>query len=458
MYIDLVAPKIAPKSIPDLNYLDNKRKVYIETYGCQMNTADSEIVASIMQGKGYGITDTADNADVILLNTCSIRDNAEKKIFYRLNHLKLYKKKNYRLVVGIIGCMAERLKSKLIGERDLVSIVVGPDEYRNLPALCDQAFKGEQGIAVELSKVETYDDITPLRTQGLSAWISIMRGCNNFCAFCVVPYTRGRERSRPFDSVVKESVSLFENGIKEITLLGQNVNSYKDNSSNLDFPNLLEAIAKEVPELRIRYSTSHPHDMSDRLIEAHANYKNICNFIHLPIQSGSNKILKKMRRDYTVEHYLERMEMIRKYVPSASLSTDIIAGFCTETEEDHKDTLDLMKEVRYDGAFMFKYSPRENTIAWKYEDDVDDDTKQSRLAEIIDQQHKIAAEINLNEVGKIHNVLVEGESKKSEENWQGRTDTNKVCIFPFNENLKVGSLIDVKVVRSNSATLFAEVI
>ncbi|MCX6147701.1 MAG: MiaB/RimO family radical SAM methylthiotransferase, partial [Candidatus Kapabacteria bacterium] len=264
------------------------------TYGCQMNTADSEIVASIMQDQGYGITDTADNADVILLNTCSIRDNAEKKIFYRLNHLKLYKKKNYRLVVGIIGCMAERLKGKLIGERELVSIVVGPDEYRNLPELCNKAFEGEQGIAVQLSKVETYDDISPLRTQGLSAWISIMRGCNNFCAFCVVPYTRGRERSRPFDSVLKESVSLFENGIKEITLLGQNVNSYKDDVTSLDFPNLLEAIAKEVPDLRIRYSTSHPHDMSDRLIEAHSNYKNICNSIHLPVQSGSNAILKKM--------------------------------------------------------------------------------------------------------------------------------------------------------------------
>lgn len=458
MYIDLVAPKKSLQSIPDLDFLDNKRKVYIETYGCQMNVADSEIVASIMQDKGYALTDTADNADVILLNTCSIRDNAEKKIFYRLNHLKLYKKKNYRLVVGIIGCMAERLKSKLIGERELVSIVVGPDEYRNLPDLCNKAFEGEQGIAVELSKVETYDDITPLRTQGLSAWISIMRGCNNFCAFCVVPYTRGRERSRPYDSVVKESVSLFENGIKEITLLGQNVNSYRDDKTNLDFPNLLEAIAKEVPELRIRYSTSHPHDMSDRLIEAHANYKNICNSIHLPVQSGSNEILKKMRRDYTVEHYLERIAMIRKYVPNASLSTDIIAGFCTETEVHHQETMDLMKEVRYDGAYMFKYSPRENTLAWKFEDDVDDYTKQRRLAEIIDQQNKIAAEINLTEIGKVHNVLVEGESKKNEENWQGRTDTNKICIFPYNENLKVGSLTDVKVIRSNSATLFAEVL
>lgn len=458
MYIDLVAPKKSVKSIPDFNFIENKRKVYIETYGCQMNTADSEIVASIMQDQGYGITDTADNADVILLNTCSIRDNAEKKIFYRLNHLKLYKKKNYRLVVGIIGCMAERLKGKLIGERELVSIVVGPDEYRNLPELCNKAFEGEQGIAVQLSKVETYDDISPLRTQGLSAWISIMRGCNNFCAFCVVPYTRGRERSRPFDSVLKESVSLFENGIKEITLLGQNVNSYKDDVTNLDFPNLLEAIAQEVPDLRIRYSTSHPHDMSDRLIEAHSNYKNICNSIHLPVQSGSNAILKKMRRDYTVEHYLERISMIRKNVPNASISTDIIAGFCTESEVHHQETMDLMKEVRFDGAYMYKYSPRENTLAWKYDDDVNDEIKQRRLAEIIDQQNKIAAEINLQEIGKIHSVLLEGESKKSDKNWQGRSDTNKVCIFPYSESLKVGSLVDVKIVRSNSATLFAEIV
>lgn len=479
MYIDIANPKVSNKveslnisqtTIPIItksNYVTapefiigakKGRKVYIETYGCQMNVADSEIVSSIMMSDGYELTDTADNADVILLNTCSIRDNAEKKIFNRLAQLRRYKKKKFKLVVGIMGCMAERLKAKLIGEQDLVSIVVGPDEYRNLPALVDSAIGGEQGIAVQLSKVETYDDIIPLRTEGLSAWISIMRGCNNFCAFCVVPYTRGRERSRPLDSVVREAVGLYENGIKEITLLGQNVNSYRDDKNGYDFPDLMIAIAKEVPDLRIRYSTSHPHDMSDRLIEAHRDYKSICNYIHLPVQAGSNRVLKKMRRDYTREHYLERIEMIRKYVPGVALSTDIIAGFCTETEEDHQDTLSLMREVRYDGAYMFKYSPRENTLAWKYEDDVPDEVKTRRLQEIIDQQNRIAAEINKEEVGKTHEVLVEGEGKRKGTGWQGRTDTNKVCIFPYQEGMKAGDKIQVKINNSTSATLFGDVV
>lgn len=461
MYIDITAPKTSSNVQTNISLLHknpNSRKVYIETYGCQMNIADSELVASLLVSDGFSITDTADNADVILLNTCSIRDNAEKKIFYRLNHLKAYKKKNFKLVVGIIGCMAERLKEKLIGERNLVSIVVGPDEYRNLPQLVNQAFAGEQGIAVKLSKVETYDDIIPLRTEGISAWISIMRGCNNFCAFCVVPYTRGRERSRPFMSVVKEAVGLYENGIKEINLLGQNVNSYRDDESKMEFHHLLEAIAKEIPDVRIRYTTSHPHDMSDALIESHAKFNNICNYIHLPVQSGSNNVLKKMRRDYSVEHYLERIATIRKIVPGISLTTDIISGFCTETEQDHQDTLSLIKEVKYDGAYMYKYSPRENTLAWKYEDDVPEEEKVRRLNEIIDTQHAVAHDLNLLEIGNEHEVLVEGASKKNDENWVGRTDTNKVCIFPFSEKLKVGEIAKVKIVRSTSATLYAKLV
>lgn len=448
-----------PKKQAEYNNSNPKaKKVYIETYGCQMNIADSELVASILASDGYGITNTADDADVILLNTCSVRDNAEQKIFHRLSHLRRYKKKKFKLVVGILGCMAERLKNRLIGERDLVSIVVGPDEYRSLPSLINEALKGEQGIAVELSKVETYEDITPLRTEGVSAWLSIMRGCNNFCAFCVVPYTRGRERSSSYSSIINQSIALYENGVREVTLLGQNVNSYLDKNAEKNFPQLLEGIAQALPYMRVRYSTSHPHDMSDELIYAHERYDNICNFIHLPVQSGSSKILKKMRRDYTADQYLERIAMIRKHLPNVALSTDIISGYCTETEEDHQQTLDLMKEVRYDGAFMFKYSERENTLAHKkYPDDVPEEVKTRRLQEIIDQQRKIAGEINATEVGKVHEILVEGPSRKKDEMWQGRTETNKMCIFPFNGE-KEGDLLKVKVVKTNSATLFVEVL
>lgn len=458
MYIDLSSPKTSTASIPILNKDPNARNVYIETYGCQMNVADSEIVASLLASSGYRISNSTDNADVILLNTCSVRDNAEQKIYHRLNHLKAIKKRNAKLVVGIIGCMAERLKDKLIGERELVKIVVGPDEYRNLPSLVDQAFDGQLGIAVKLSKVETYEDIVPLRTEGLNAWISIMRGCNNFCAFCVVPYTRGRERSRSLNSIVEEVVQLSESGIKEVTLLGQNVNSYFDKELSKDFPTLLVECAKNAPDLRIRYTTSHPHDMSDGLIQAHADYKNICNFIHLPVQSGSDSVLKKMRRDYTRDEYLLRIEAIRKLVPNIALSTDIIAGFCSETEQDHQDTLSLMREVRYDGAYMFKYSPRENTLAMKYEDDVPDEEKTRRLTEIIDQQNKISAEINKEELGRVHEVLVEGPSKKSDAQWQGRSDTNKVCIFDYNDTIKIGDIVKVQVKNSTSATLFCDLI
>lgn len=455
MYLDLMAPKTSDSTVQEVVKTPGKG-VFIETYGCQMNIADSEIVASLLQDNGYYMTPEIDESNVILLNTCSIRDNAEKKIFNRLTQLRQYKKKNNKLVVGILGCMAERLKDKLIGERDLVSLVVGPDEYRTLPSLVDQALEGESGIAVKLSKVETYEDIVPLRTEGIQAWISIMRGCNNFCAFCVVPYTRGRERSRTLSSVVDEVKMLWDHGIKEVTLLGQNVNSFNDKDAGKKFPELLAACAEASPEMRIRYTTSHPHDMSDDLIYAHRDYDNICDWIHLPVQAGSNRVLKKMRRDYTVEHYIERLEMLRKHVPNVALSTDIIAGFCTETEEDHQMTMDLMAKVRYDGAFMFKYSERENTLAYKYEDDVPEEVKIRRLNEIIEQQNNISREINQTEIGREHEILLEGPSKKSDLQWQGRTDTNKVVIIDHEEAFNIGDKMKVKIYKSNSATLWGE--
>jgi tRNA-2-methylthio-N6-dimethylallyladenosine synthase len=437
----------------------NGKKVYIETYGCQMNVNDSEIVAGILQSSGYGITDRIENSDVILLNTCSVRDNAEVKIDKRLQHLRHYKKKKSKLIVGILGCMAERLRGQLMGKQDLVSIVVGPDEYRKVPQLIDQALGGEQGIAVKLSKVETYDDIIPLRTEGISAWLSITRGCDKFCTYCVVPYTRGRERSKPFDAVMKEVTHLYSQGFKEVTLLGQNVNSYIDMERKLDFAKLLDEIASELPELRIRYTTSHPYDMTDELIETMAKHKNICNYIHLPVQSGSDRILALMNRHYTIEHYIGRMNKIKELIPNVALSTDIISGFPTETEDDHKKTLELMEIVRYDGAYMFNYSPRSKTKSYMMEDDVSPETKSRRLSEIIDLQNKIAKEINFSEHGKIHEVLVEGPSKKSDKQWQGRSDTNKVVIFDNPDGLiKTADIINCEIYNSSSATLFGKVI
>jgi tRNA-2-methylthio-N6-dimethylallyladenosine synthase len=435
-----------------------KNKVYIETYGCQMNLNDTEIVASILNKSGYIITDDAVTADIIFLNTCSVRDNAEHKIRERLKHLRKNKKDNKELVVGILGCMAERLREKLIEEQEIVDLVVGPDEYRKVPQLIEKAYKGEKGIAVKLSRVETYDDIEPLRTDGLSAWVSIMRGCDKFCTYCVVPFTRGRERSRKASSIIDEIINLRNKGFKEVTLLGQNVNSYLDESSATDFPALLIAVAKSVPDMRIRYTTSHPYDMSDKLIEAMAEYDNICNYIHLPVQSGSDRILKLMNRDYTIEHYLERIAKIKKMLPRVSLSTDIISGFPTETEEEHKMTMDLMRKVKYDGAFMFKYSPRENTKAWSMTDNIDDKTKTRRLNEIIELQHQISRKLNEDESGRVYQILVEGKSKKNKEEWQGRTDTNKVVIFPHSSDVKRGDFIKVKILRSTSATLFGELI
>lgn len=419
-------------TIRNVNDLSHQPKLYVETYGCQMNVNDTEIVQGVMNDCGYAMTDKPEQADVILLNTCAIRDNAEKKIHERLNHLKYYKKRNKDLVVGILGCMAERLRETLL-EKELVDLVVGPDEYRTVPELVSKAYSGERGIAVKLSRVETYDDILPFRTEGISAWVSIMRGCDKFCTYCVVPFTRGRERSRAFASIVDEAKSLFDQGFKEITLLGQNVNSYRDEQSGHNFAELLDACAKAVPDMRIRYTTSHPQDMSDQLIEAMAMHDNICKYIHLPVQSGSNRILSLMNRTHPVEHYYERIDMIKKLMPHCALSTDIITGFPTETEDDHEATMELMRRVRYDGAYMFKYSPRERTKAWKMGDDIPDEVKVRRLNEIINQQNAIAREINQTLIGSIEKILVEGPSKKNPMEWQGRTDSNKVTIFPQNE-------------------------
>ena len=372
--------------------MNDTHKVYIETYGCQMNLSDTEIVSSIIAKSGMKLIEKPDEADVILLNTCSVRDNAERKIHERLIHLKQYKKKNKELVVGILGCMAERMRNKLIEEKKIIDLVVGPDEYRKVPTLIENAFSGDKGIAVKLSRVETYDDIEPLRTEGISAWVSIMRGCDKFCTYCVVPFTRGRERSRPLNSIVNELKKLYDDGFREVTLLGQNVNK----EGNYDFPDLLRVCAKAVPNMRIRYTTSHPYDMSDKLIETMAEYSNICKYIHLPVQSGSDRILKLMNRNYSVEHYIGRIQKIREIMPECSLSTDIIAGFPTETEEEHKQTLDLMREIRYDGAYMFKYSARDNTKAYAMTDDVPDDVKTRRLQEIIDLLNNISRELILN--------------------------------------------------------------
>lgn len=433
-----------------------KNNVYIETYGCQMNLADTEIVMGILQNNGYGIAKNLDDADIVLLNTCSVRENAEQRIYGRLGNFKTIKSSKPGLVVGILGCMAERLRKDLIEEKKIVDLIVGPDEYRRLPDLINVVFHGEKGIGVRLSKTETYDDIIPYREDGLQAWISVMRGCDKFCTFCVVPFTRGRERSKPLISVVNEIEKLSERGFKEVTLLGQNVNSYRD--GNNDFADLLAASAEVDCNLRIRFTTSHPQDLSDKLLFTIAEHPNLCNYIHLPVQSGSNRILELMNRTYTVEQYLNLIERAKKIIPGVSFSTDIIAGFPTETSEDHQLTLEVMKQVRYDGAYMFKYSPREGTKAFKMEDDVSEDVKKERLQEIIDLQQQISFEINQGLIGKEEIVLIEGFSRKSNDFLSGRTDTNKVLIIPFNENIMEGTYIKAKVTRATHATLFGDFI
>ncbi|MEO5931717.1 MAG: tRNA (N6-isopentenyl adenosine(37)-C2)-methylthiotransferase MiaB [Candidatus Kapaibacterium sp.] len=427
------------------------KKVYIETYGCQMNTSDSEIVLSVMNRDGYQPTDDIAAADVIFLNTCSIRDNAEQRIHGRLTNIIYYKRRKPKLVVGVLGCMAERVKKDLLKPGSVVDVVVGPDQYRALPELVGEALFGSKGLAVKLSRVETYDDIIPLRTDGISAWISVMRGCDKFCTFCVVPFTRGRERSRSLESIVDEVRDLAAHNFREVTLLGQNVNSYI--SDGHDFADLLAAVADVDPRIRVRYTTSHPQDMSDKLIKTMASRENICKYIHLPVQSGSNRVLVLMNRTYTAEHYLERVAKIREMLPGASLSTDIIAGFPTETEEDHQRTLRLIEKVEYDGAYTFKYSPRENTKAWAMGDTVEEEVKGRRLQEIIDLQRDISSRNNQSLVGTIENVLVDGPSKKDEHEWKGRTDTNKVVIFPRGDE-EMGEYVRMKIRKATAATLF----
>ena len=429
-------------------------KVYIETYGCQMNLADTEVVLSILKKQGYEIARNEREANVILINTCSVRDNAEQRVLGRLGNLKKIKEDKSNAVIGVIGCMAERLRDKLIEEKLSVDLVVGPDEYRNLPDYLESAFNGAKAVGVRLSKTETYDDIVPYREDGLSAWISVMRGCDKFCTYCVVPFTRGRERSRSLNSVVNEVRQLSERGFKEVTLLGQNVNSYNDNGN--DFADLLKAVSEVDKNMRVRFTTSHPQDLSDKLLETIAANENICKYIHLPVQSGSNRILELMNRTYTIEHYLGIIERARKLMPQVAFSTDIIAGFPTETEEEHKMTLDVMRQVRYDGAFMFKYSPREGTKAYRMKDDVPEEVKTRRLNEIIELQQKISTEINRGLIGETEIVLVEGYSRKSNADFSGRSDTNKIVVFPVKEGIERGDYVKVKITDATSATLKGE--
>jgi tRNA-2-methylthio-N6-dimethylallyladenosine synthase len=424
---------------------------YIETYGCQMNMADTEIVLSLMCGAGFSRTNLITDADVVLINTCAVRDNAEQRIIGRLGDFHHYKKSNPNVIIGVLGCMAERVRIDLMESEDSIDIIVGPDEYRKLPALIDAAREGEKNIAVKLSRVEKYDDIVPLRIEGLSAWISIMRGCDKFCTFCVVPFTRGRERSRSQANILKEVEEVAQQGFKEVTLLGQNVNSYLDGT--FDFSDLLAAVADVDKSLRVRFMTSHPQDISDKLIAVIGSRSNICNYIHLPVQSGSDRILGLMNRSYTADHYLNLIQKIKKTIPEISLSTDIMTGFPTETEDDHKQTLELLQTVEYDGAYTFKYSPRENTKAWSMSDDVSEEVKNHRLSEVIDVQRNISLNRNRTMVGQTLEVLVEGPSKKSPADFCGRTDTNKMVVFPKNGDV-IGDYIDVRIERVNSATLF----
>ena len=429
----------------------NARRVYVETYGCQMNLADSELIGGILKSHGYTFTGELTDADVVLLNTCAIRENAEQRIRGRLGLVSARKRSNPNLVVGVLGCMAERLREQLVEEEQLVDLLVGPDEYRKLPHLLSSAFEGEKGIAVRLSRVETYDDIEPLRTDGVSAWLAVMRGCDKFCTFCVVPFTRGRERSRSQASILREVETLAEQGFKEITLLGQNVNSYIDGDT--DFASLMAAVAAVDRSVRIRFTTSHPQDMSDELIGTIAATENICKYIHLPVQSGSDRMLSLMSRSYTAEQYLALINNIRRAIPGVSLTTDIISGFPTETEADHRRTVALMREVRYDGAYTFMYSARERTRAWEMGDDVPEDVKSARVTEIVEMQQHISREVNLQLVGTVVPVLVEGPSKKSPAAFTGRTDTNKTVVFPHGRE-QAGDTVQMTIERVNSATLF----
>ena len=433
------------------------RKLFIETYGCQMNVGDTEIVVSILQEEGYRYTEKIEEADVILLNTCSIRDNAEQRIWGRLSEMRRFRKAKPSLKIGIIGCMAERLKEKLTEGRDAVDIVAGPDSYRDLPRLLREAEAGGHGVNTLLSQEETYAEIAPVRLDknGVSAFIAIMRGCNNYCSYCVVPYTRGIERSRDPETIVREARELFANGYKEVTLLGQNVNSYR--FGEVDFPELMRRVAAIDPALRVRFATSHPKDISDALLEVMASHENICRTIHLPAQSGSSAMLKRMNRKYTREWYLERVAAIRRYMPDCAITTDLIAGFSGETEEEHRETLSLMREVGYEFAYMFKYSERPGTFASKHlPDDISEEVKTARLQEIIELQNELSMESNRRDVGKEFEILVEGTSKRRKDQLFGRNSQNKVVVFDAAEGISVGAVAFVSVVDCTPATLLGE--
>ncbi|MFZ4740229.1 MAG: tRNA (N6-isopentenyl adenosine(37)-C2)-methylthiotransferase MiaB [Bacteroidales bacterium] len=435
-----------------------QKKVFIETYGCQMNFSDSEIVGSVMKSIDYELTTDINQASVIFLNTCSIRENAEQRVNRRLKELRSFKKKNPNLKIGLLGCMAERLKEQIFNE-EAVDLIVGPDAYRDLPNLLNAVDSGQKAANVILSEEETYAEIEPVRldSNGISAFISIMRGCENFCTYCVVPYTRGKERSRNPETIINEAKGLFEKGYREITLLGQNVNSYQWESENsMNFTKLLESIALINPLLRVRFATSHPKDISDELLHTIAKHENICKAIHLPVQSGSSAVLKRMNRKYTREWYMNRIEAIKTIIPDCAISTDIITGFCAETEENHKDTLSLMKWVGFDYAFMFKYSERPDTVAAKrLKDDIPEETKSKRLEEIIELQMNLALESNKKDIGKTSKVLIDSVSKRSKLKLSGRNSQNKVVVFP-KENFEIGDYVEIIITDCTSATLIGE--
>tara|TARA_B100001287_G_C22685644_1_gene533410 strand:- start:3290 stop:4723 length:1434 start_codon:yes stop_codon:yes gene_type:complete len=447
-------------------HANTSKKLYIESYGCQMNFSDSEVVASIMSENGFSTTRDVDEADVVLINTCSIRDNAEKRVRNRLTEFKKKKADNPEMVVGILGCMAERLKKTLLEQEKLVDLVAGPDAYRDLPNLIDEVGTGQKAVNVLLSRDETYADISPVRLDkgGISAFVTIMRGCDNMCSFCVVPFTRGRERSRDPETIVQECQDLFSKGYREVTLLGQNVDSFRWNITNkgeiknkelptVNFAQLLVMVAKVSPDLRVRFSTSHPKDMTDEVLYAMASYENICNYIHLPVQSGHTEVLKRMNRGYSREWYLDRIQAIHRIIPDCAVSTDIISGFCAETDEEHEDTLSLMDIVAFDFAYMFKYSERPKTLAErKFEDDVPEDVKSKRLTEIIEKQLGYSLASNKERIGKTEKVLIEGISKRSDEHMSGRTGRNSMVVFPRG-NFKKGDYINVNILDCTSATL-----
>jgi tRNA-2-methylthio-N6-dimethylallyladenosine synthase len=438
------------------------RKFYIESYGCAMNFADSEVVASILEDSGFGGTKNFNEADLVLINTCSIREKAEQTIRSRLHIFRQAKRSNPAMLIGVLGCMAERLKSKFLEEEKLVDLVVGPDAYRTLPVLIEEADSGQKSVNVLLSRDETYADIAPVRlnSNGVNAFVSIMRGCNNMCTFCVVPFTRGRERSRDPFTILSECKNLFENGYREVTLLGQNVDSYHwhsgvENGQSVCFAELLESVARISPLLRVRFSTSHPKDITDKVMHTIARYENICNYIHLPVQSGSSVVLQRMNRTYTREWYLAKIRRIRELIPDCGITSDIISGFCAETEDDHQETLSLIRECRFDMSYMYFYSERPGTLAARrYKDDIPETVKKTRLDEIVRLQNKISQQSNLNDVGKISKVLIEGNSKKSDLAWMGRNSQNKVVVFPKNgAAFQKGDYAMVKVEQCTGATL-----